>query len=144
MSLRIGPALAALVASLAGGFGCGGSTHRAGACGALGCNSGVIVNIEQLRSGLPGAQSVELCLDHRCIYGQARLDVIRDIVPTVAPSKRSHEVSLIVRDAHHKTTLRIQRTITLLETAPNGVACGPVCFGRVLTLNARARQLEAP
>jgi hypothetical protein len=105
---------------MAGLLGCGGKSHTGTAiatvkgCGAVGCNSGVSVNIERIRSALPHAQRVILCLDRTCSQGNAGLDAVRTILRSVPSPTAGHEVLLAVQDRN----------------------------GRGLKLNAIARRLE--
>jgi hypothetical protein len=102
----------------------------------------VFVDLQQLRAALPNAQTVTLCLDSTCSHGQARADAVDTILAAVRSSKRSYTVVLVARDRNNMAILRVRRTVTLVEVAPNGAACGSVCFSRGLTLNAADRRLE--
>lgn len=132
---------AGIIVAIVAAGGCG--SGRPSACSEVGCFSGVFVNIEPLRSSLPQARRVILCLDRTCSRGNAYVDAVRTIARSVPSPTGAHEVLLAVQDRNGKSVLTVRRRVTLLKEAPNGVACGPVCFGRGLKLNVNARSLEA-
>jgi hypothetical protein len=145
---------AAIVLALLVPFGVGGflaikalgeGTRHELACSAVGCTSGIRVQLGDLRRKLPRAVSVELCTRAGCVRAKLR----RGNVPWITSEwqgvpkhpNASYTADLTVLDRHGRMLLRLRRAVRLTKFEPNGHACGPTCWSAELTLDAARGRL---
>jgi hypothetical protein len=117
---------------------------KLGVCPDAGCTSGVTVDFSRLRSTLPGARSVTLCVANRCVResGLRSESIAVRWRDTPALKMGPYNVLVLVRDQKHRVLLRLHRRVTLKRIQPNGANCPPTCFAAALVLNAKHRQLD--
>ena len=141
---------AALTAMLLSG--CGSGRHSA--CSQVGCISGVGVRLPGLTKALPRARLIDVCVAGQCTH-----DTVYETYETGNPEGKyvpraflgearglhglgPYPVAVTVRDGHGKVLLRVERSVVMEKVSPNGVVCGPTCFGANLKLDVNKRALE--
>jgi hypothetical protein len=149
--------LGAFIPGLAGAFGHSRSSVQPAAaptkvaeklavCPDAGCTSGVTVGFSGLRSNLPGARSITLCVVHHCVRESAlRSESVLIAVrwrDTPALGTGPYNVLVLVRNKKHKVLLRVHRRVILKRIQPNGANCPPTCFASALVLDAKHRRLD--
>jgi len=113
-------------------------------CTLIGCaRTGVIVTIDGFPTGPP--VRVQACLDSTCV--DRGVDAVPGTVGIDIPeTPRPHEAVVWVRITQDRSVLLDTATrVTLEELAPNGEACGPICWSADLTATPGGlRQTSAP
>jgi hypothetical protein len=105
-------------------------------CTAMGCSSGVSVDLEGLRAARPEARSVTLCLRGHCHTERlAHVHYIQVLPKDKGGGVGPFVVSVSVRDRHGRQLLASRRAVVLLPSYPSGRACGVACYFRVLGLD---------
>ena len=130
---------------------CGGSGVMA--CSLVGCSSLVRVDVSQVWRTWPHATTVRACLEDQCeTFGPPRQSALPQVGPLQVELngprfssrlRRSHEVpvSVEVVGRQGRILFHAARTVAVTRSAPNGTACGPVCFATGVTVDVRRRQL---
>jgi len=114
------------------------------ACTFVGCTSGVTVDVGKLRSSMPRARTVTLCVDNHCLRRSATVGESVGVSWIDAPRSGTgpYVVLIVLRDRNHRAVLRVRRTVKLIRSQPNGPECEPTCFYRRLNLDVRRRRLD--
>ncbi len=131
VTLGLGPALAACAASMN--------------CTAAGCGSGVSVDIASLASkGSPLSAMATLCVERACETSQVTFKtaapdtMIIQTLPTDPKPTAGMQVPVTLTVTQGSTVLLdTNGTATLSQIAPNGTACGPICFFASLVLDGQ-------
>lgn len=102
-------------------------------CTAVGCASGIAVDLRRVRSRLPRAVRATVCLEARCIpVREFREPALRD--PSLS-GPGPVRVRVVVYDREDRRLLRVERRVRLVMSQPNGPSCPPTCWWRGLRLD---------
>jgi hypothetical protein len=126
----------AVVASLATSTATGAPTN----CTTATCRSGVTVEVQYALRRIDDVDRVTLCVDKTCrSFDYVRSAEAYFVGASIATSHA--RVRLVVHDRKSHVLLRVDRRVTLKHVAPNGVACGPVCWLRHVRLSETGDKL---
>lgn len=116
------------------------ATTGSGMCTAVGCSSGLTV------AGPYFVQNQHVKWMRVCVAGSCRTAGVplnsgagflgESLVPTAALQVHTPvKVSVTLETASHTRLVSADGSIRLRKTAPNGVACGPVCYQASVTVH---------
>lgn len=98
------------------------ATGESTVCTAVGCSSGVSLDVKKLPKG---ATKLTFCVGDRC----RRVGLGKKATPKIGcdggPSAR---VSVLARDAKNRKVAHLSRKIPLTMEQPNGPECPPTCY----------------
>jgi hypothetical protein len=144
----------ALLIGVLGLSGCGSGKHET-FCTAVGCRSGVGIEIKQLPKELPRARKIDVCVAAECTHdavyegGKPEGKYVPQAYPSVSGvfsglhhGLGPYPVSVTVYDPQGAVLLRATGSVVMEKFSPNGVVCGPTCFVAGLRLNVGRHMLE--
>jgi hypothetical protein len=110
-------------------------------CAAVGCASGVFVDVADAKRDIPAAVAATVCVAKRCRRVRHLGQPIRVQHDSLAHSPV--RVRVVLYDKRGKRLLRVSRSVKMRRTQPNGPDCPPICFGRHLRLETAPGRLVA-
>lgn len=131
-----------------------GGTDAPRFCTAMGCSSGVSIDIKRLPKDLPTARRLTVCVAGQCspdtVYETRRAEgqyVPKPFNYADGKARKLHGlgpymVTVTVTDRHGEVLLSAHRMVTMRRYYPNGEGCGGPCFVASLKLNTTTGELE--